>query len=64
MDIEGCISINFILQWVWVLIYFEYNFGDVLFFGCVGDIISLVGIVDSMFNGVDVVVFMVEGSFQ
>ncbi len=63
-DTEGCTSTNFISQRVRVSTYPEYNFGDALLPGCVGDTISLVGAVDTLINGVDVAASTVEGSFQ
>ncbi|NRA50773.1 MAG: PKD domain-containing protein, partial [Phaeodactylibacter sp.] len=63
-DTEGCRSTNFISQRVRVSTYPEYNFGDALLPGCVGDTISLTGVIDTMLAGVDVSASSVEGSFQ
>ncbi|MEQ8707129.1 MAG: proprotein convertase P-domain-containing protein [Phaeodactylibacter sp.] len=63
-DTEGCTSTNFISQRVRVSTYPEYNFGDALEPGCVGDTISLTGLIDTMISGVDVSASTVEGSFQ
>lgn len=63
-DTEGCTSTNFISQRVRVSTYPQYNFGDELQPGCVGDTISLTGAVDTLMTDVDISANAVEGSFQ